>query len=976
MPDPGRPAGPPPGRPPSLGRRPRALVPTLVVLAILTSLSGLFTNFFTDLLWFRAIGYSSVFTTELRTKIFLFVLFGAIMAAAVAATIVLAYRLRPPYRAMSLEQQSLDRYRMGLQPYHRVVVPLVAGFIGLLAGASASGQWRTWLLWRNQVPFGVQDAQFGRDVGFFAFSYPWWRFVLGFAFAVVVLCLIAAAVTHYLYGGIRLQTPGDKTTHVARTHLSVLIGVFVLLKAVAYWLDRFGLAFSERGVVTGPSFTDVNAMLPAKTILTFIALICAVLFFASVLFRGWQLPGVGLGLLVLSAVLLGGVWPAIVQQFQVKPSEVDREQPFIARNIEATRQAYGLDKVQKDTYTPDTTAAPGQLRDDADTTASVRLLDPTVLPPTYTQLQQVRGFYEFPDALDVDRYMLDGEKRDMVVAVREVDLTGVPDTQKNWINLATVYTHGFGFVAAPGNTRDTEGRPVFVEGGLPPSNNLAEYEPRIYYGETSPAYSVVGAPQGAPNREFDLPDDSADNGQQNNTYAGKGGVPIGSLFNRLLYAVKFQERNFILSNRLNDASRVMYIRNPKDRVARVAPWLTLDGDPYPAIVDGRIQWIVDGYTTSNGYPYSNRTTLGEATTDSLTTTSRAVIARQDQVNYIRNSVKATVDAYDGTVTLYGWDESDPVLRTWQQAFPGTVQPRSAMSEELLAHVRYPEDLFKVQRELYRRYHVTDAVAFYGGQDFWLVPDDPVRGESGEAQPPYYLTIRMPDQVEPAFSLTSVYVPQRRQALAAFMAVNADAGEDYGTIRVLELPTNQQIDGPNQIRNQFRSDPEVGQLVNILERGGSQVEFGNLLTLPVGGGLLYVQPVYVAATGENETYPLLRKVLVTFGDELAFEDTLQQALDKVFQGQSGVDTGEPPVEGEEPPPPPPPPGGGGGNAVQQALADAQQAVQEGQQALRDQDFAAYGEAQDRLAEALQRAVDAGGDASASPGATASPTPDGG
>lgn len=934
---------------PRLSRRSRAVLPTIVVIALLLGIFGLFTNFYTELLWFRSVGFAEVFTTQLTTKIFLFFVFGLLMAGSVVGNLVVAYRFRPPYRALSIEQQSLDRYRVAVEPYLKLVVIGVAGLLGVLAGTSAAGEWRIWLLWRNSTPFGVADAQFGRDVSYFAFSYPWWRFVLGFCFAIVILSLIVSAVTHYLYGGIRLQTPGDKTSAAARVHLSVLLGVFLLLKAVAYWLDRYGLAFSERGVVTGPSYTDVNAVLYAKTILTVIALICALLFFANIVWRGWQLPGVGLGLLVLSAILIGGVYPAIVQQFQVRPNEVDREKPYIRRNIEATRFAYGLDDVRKTEYPAVTTASPGQLQQDAQTTASVRLLDPTILPPTYTQLQQVRGFYEFSAPLDVDRYTIDGSKRDVVAAVREVDLSGIPDTQKNWINEHLVYTHGFGFVAAPGNTRDEEGRPVFVEGGIPPSNDLAEYEPRVYFGERSPSYSIVGAPSGANPREFDYPDDASPDGQETNTYNGEGGVPIGSLFNRLLYATKFQERNILLSGALSDQSRILYVRNPKERAAKAAPWLTLDGDPYPAVINGRVQWILDGYTTSNGFPYSERTTLGEATADSLTTGQRAPVTQvQSQVNYIRNSVKVTVDAYDGTVSLYAWDESDPVLKTWRKAFPGTVKDRSAMSDELLAHVRYPEDLFKVQRELYTRYHVTNATAFYGGQDFWRVPEDPVRG--GEAQPPYYLTLRNPGEKEARFSLTTVYVPQRRDNLAAFMSVVADPGQDYGQFRVLELPSDRQISGPNQVRNQFRSDPEVGSLVNILERGGSQVEFGNLLTLPVGGGLLYVQPVYVEASG-GQTYPLLRKVLVSFGDRIAFEDTLQEALDVVFQGESGIGTGEPPPTGGQPPEPAP----GQSQALQEALQDAQQAFQDGQEALQRGDFAAYGEAQQQLAAALERAI---------------------
>jgi len=964
-------------------RRTRVLVPTLVVLGVLLALFTVFTSLWTDLLWFRSVGYSSVFTTQILTKTGLFLGFGLVMAAAIAANLVVAYRLRPPYRAMSPEQQSLDRYRMTLEPFRRLAVLVVAGGVGLLSGTSAAGEWRTWLTWVNRKSFGVTDPQFGIDVGYFAFSYPWWRFLLGFGFAVVILSLIAAAVTHYLYGGLRLQTPGEKATPAAQAHLSVLLGLFVLLKAVAYWLDRYGLAIKEDPLLTGLKYRDVNAVLPAKTILAVIALICAALFFANVFRRTWTLPGVGFGLLVLSAVLIGGVYPAIVQQFQVRPSEASKEAPYIERSINATRQAYALDDVQVQEYDARTIVDRQALAEDRSTIPTIRQLDPAVVSPTYRQFQQIRGFYGFPDSLDVDRYVVDGERRDTVIAVREVDLTGLPTGQRNWINEHLVYTHGYGVVAAFGNQRDAEGRPLFFEKNIPPEGELDLDQPRVYFGERSPAYSIVGAPEGANPRELDFPDDDSPTGQRNNTYEGEGGVPVGSLFNQLLYAMKFQEEKILLSDGLNSQSRILYIRNPRDRLEKVAPWLHIDGDPYPAVVDGRIQWILDGYTTVNGYPYSERTTLEESTSDSITATSRAVLAQpEEEVNYIRNSVKATVDAYDGTVSLYAWDESDPVLQVWQDAFPDTVQPRSEISDSLMQHLRYPEDLFKVQRDLYSRFHVDDPFAFYNGQDFWRIPDDPTKEASTDEQPPYYLTLQMPGQEEPAFSLTTTFAPQNRPTLAAFMAVNADPGEDYGTIRVLRLPSSTAIPGPGTVQANFSSDDEVANQLNILQRGGSAVQFGNLLTLPVGGGLLYVEPVYVRASG-GESYPLLRKVLVSFGEQIAFEDTLQEALDVVFGGEAGIDTGEEPPAGEEPPPPGEP-GAGANRALQQALADAQQALEDSQAALAAGDFAAYGVAQEALRDAITRAIQAqaqggsngegsGGSPSPSPTETPSPSP---
>jgi uncharacterized membrane protein (UPF0182 family) len=958
------------------------LLPTVIVAGVLLLVFSIFTGIYTDFLWFKSVGYSSVFTKELSTKTLLFFVFGLLFAAAVAVNFVVAWRTRPAYQALIPGQQELDRYRMAIDPYRRYVVLAIVALLGLIAGSSASSEWRTYLQWRNGQPFGVKDPQFGMDISFFAFDLPWWRFVLSFAFATVVLCLIAAAVTHYLYGGLRLQAAfGERATPAARVHLSVLLGTFVLLKAVAYWLDRYSLAVKEdrigRADFTGLTYTDVNAVLFGKITLAGIALICAVLFFANVFRRTWLLPGLGVGLLLLSALLVGGIYPAIVQRFQVKPAEPDKEAPYIKRNIAATRTAYGIDKVKVQDYTARTDASPGQLRADSETTATVRLLDPAVLSPTYKNLQQIKAYYDFQTSLDVDRYTIDGKRRDLVSAVRELDLTGLPAEQRNWINDHTVYTHGFGFVAALGNETDG-GRPSFVSSNIPPQGQIGKFEPRVYFGEESPSYSIVGGPKGSTARELDFPDDSSGTGQQNNTYAGKGGVEVSSLWRKLLFATKYKEANLLLSDRVNKDSRILFDRQPKKRVEKVAPWLTLDGDPYPAVVNGRIKWIVDGYTTTNGYPYATRSTLEDITADSQTTSSTALVTPVARVNYIRNSVKATVDAYDGTVELYQWDETDPVLKTWMKAFPRTVKPKSEISADLMAHLRYPEDLFKVQRTLLARYHVSDPQAFYGGGDFWRVPTDPTN-DRARAQPPYFLTLKMPGQESASFSLTSTFVPTgARENLVAFVAVNSDPGPDYGTFRVLQLPRSVQINGPSQVQNAFVSDAAVAEQINLLRRG-TTVKYGNLLTLPVGGGLLYVEPVYVEAEAAT-SFPLLRKVLVSFGNKVAFEDTLQQALDQLFSGESGVDTGEvtPPPGGTPTPTPTATgtasPGTGDNAALRAALADAQEAFADGQAALKANDFAAYGRAQTRLEDAIKRAVAAqSGSSSGSGAASPSPTP---
>ncbi|MEV5969182.1 UPF0182 family protein [Streptomyces sp. NPDC051921] len=940
------------GRP---SRRARTLLMTLGVLAVLAMAFVMFAGFWTDWLWFRSVHYSSVFTTTLWTKIGLFLVFGLLMALAVGLNIWLAYRLRPPLSAMSLEQQSLDRYRMGVAPFKKWVLLAVTALVGLIAGASASGQWRTWLMWVNGVPFGEKDPQFQLDVAFYAFDLPWYRFLLAFGFAATILSLIAAALTHYLYGGLRITSPGARATAAATGHLSVLLGVFVSLKAVAYWLDRYGLAvkssdFKATGNWTGLRYVDANAYLPAKTILFCIAVICAVLFFATLWRRTWQLPVIGFGLMVLSAILIGGLYPAIVQKFQVQPNEQAKEAPYIKKNIDATRKAYDIDSTQPEEYSGKSTVkAKDQLRADADTAASYRLVDPNIVSPTFQQLEQKRKYYQFPLTLDVDRY----QGKDTVVGLRELNIRGIP--KRNWINDHFTYTHGYGAIMATGTQTDANGSPIFTEQGLPTTGQLGPYEQRVYYGEKTDQYSIVGGPQ----KELDY----EENGEKTTSYAGKSGVNLSNAFNRAAYAVAFSEPQILYSGAIGEGSRILYNRTPKERVEAVAPWLTIDGDAYPAVVNGRIQWIVDAYTTTNGYPYASRTTLGETTADALTVGNqqRAVVAQQNQVNYIRNSVKATVDAYDGTVNLYQWDTKDPVLKTWMKAFPDTVKPRSEINPELMQHLRYPQDMFKVQRELLTRYHVQDPAQFYSGSDAWQVPDDPTN-KDGNAVPPYYLSIKMPGDPSQRFSLTTTFTPNGRPNLGGFMAVDADAtSKDYGKIRLLRV--GEDVPGPQQVQNKLNSLPSVATFVRDMKGADSDILYGNLLTVPLDGGFLYVEPVY--AQGRNLPYPLLKKVAVSYvdadqpdgdttKDTTVFEDNLTAALNAVF----GVDGATPPTT---PPPgtkPPTTTPTTNDAALKQAIADAQKAYDDGEAALQKGDWTAYGKAQEALQDALQRAADAG------------------
>jgi uncharacterized membrane protein (UPF0182 family) len=930
------------------GRRsPLTLTITILVVlsGVLLSLSG----FYADWLWFKSVDFTSVWTTVLTTKVFLFVIAGLLTSSTILLNIIIAYKRRPLYVPLSIEADNLERYRAQIEPIKRWVVLALAVGLFYFAGTSGSALWESWLLFKNSTSFGVKDPQFNMDISFFAFKLPFYQTLIAWGISTLVLAIIASAVVHYLYGGIRLQVQEDRTTVAARVQLSVLLGGVVLMKAVAYWFDRFHLALKESKLITGLTYTDVNATLPAKAILAAIAVVCALLFFANIIRRSWVLPAAGTALLVVSSVLIAGIYPGAIQQFQVKPSESSKEAPFIQRNIDATRDAYGLSDVTVSDYQATLTTSAGQLTKDAATIANIRLMDPNVISATFRQLQQIKPYYTFPESLDIDRYTVDGVKRDVAVAVRELNIAGNPS--RNWINDHLVYTHGFGFVAAFGNARDTDGKPSFAVGDLPPTKGLGDFEPRVYFGENVPDYSIIGGIKTDSPVEFDYPDDASANGQKNVTYSGTGGVPVGSLVNKIVFALKYQEQRILLSSLINKDSKILYNRNPRERVAKVAPWLTLDGDPYPAIIDGKILWIIDGYTTSAGYPYSRQTSLSSATSDALTANSTSVTAQGNQnINYIRNSVKATVDAYDGTVSLYQWDEKDPVLATWSKAFPGTIQPKSKISKSLLEHIRYPEDMFRVQREILSAYHVQTASAFYGGQDFWRVPRDPSTfGANAGAQPPYYLTLQMPGEAKPEFALTTPFVPRGgRENLSAFAVVNSDAGPDYGKISVLQLPRSTNVAGPSQVASNFEAKPEVANSLSLLRQGGSDVVLGNLLTLPVGGGLLYVQPVYVRATANAASYPLLQKVLVSFGDQIGYDDTLKGALDQVFGGNSGTATSSGTTNTTT---------GTTNSSLANALASAKQAYSDGLAALAKGDFAAYDKAQKRLKSALDSAINA-------------------
>ena len=896
-----RPPGParPSGRPALAQIRwPRLVLPVIACVIGFIVLVAIVAGIWTDWLWFSAVHYPSVFGITYGTRWAMFFIAGLFMALVTGANAVLAYRLRPIYRPVPTpggdSGAAGDSYRLAIDPHRRLLLGVLLAVIGVISGISAAGSWRTWLLFINQVPFHVRDRQFHLDLSFFVFTYPFIRLVLSYLFWAVLLSLVLAALVHYLYGGLRMQGRHPRVTVATQAHLFVLFGSFVLLKAVAYWVDRYGIDFSQRGAVTtGASYTDVNAVLPAKTVLAVIAVICALLFFAGAARRSPMLPAVGFGLLVLSAILIGGLYPAIIQQFVVKPNELAKETPYIQREIDSTRQAYGINaatvKVQQ--YSATSTASSSDLASQVSGLQGMRLLDPDVVSPTFQQLQQVKSYYQFPSQLAMDRYPMAGSTlpRDTVIAVR--GMGGPPPGQGNWINAHLVYTHGFGVVAATANSVQGNGNPSFVESQIPPTGVLQLRQPRVYFGQQQNTYAIVGGPAGGHQEELDYP---SDGGQQNNTYRGGGGVSVGSPLNRLLYAIKFRELNILLSGAINSDSKILYDQQPLARVAKVAPFLTLDGESYPVVADGQIWWVVDGYTTTDLYPYSQRVSLAQATSTSDAPGGSVAGQQIGQLNYVRNSVKAVVNAYTGAVTLYAWDPQDPILQTWMRAFPGIIKPKQDIPSYLTPHLRYPPDLFEVQRQVLAQYHVLSAQSFYGGQNFWAVPNSP--SDSQASQPPYYQTMTMPGAAT-QFSVTSSLVQRGRQNMAAYLAVDSDPqSADYGKIRVLQLPQDTAILGPDQVQSTFESDPGISSQLSLYRQNGSKVIEGDLITLPVAGALIYEEPFYIQAAGTagssfSGSYPVLKRIAVSFGGNVGFGPTLQSALSQVVPGLgSGTSSG--------------------------------------------------------------------------------------
>lgn len=988
------------------------IVAIVVAIAFICSIIFGFSTFITDCMWYAQLGFESVIWIQLAAKIGVWALYALLMAAFGYLSAYIAIKKRPGSEdgVYVKEKGNILDTKKGISSK---LAMHVAGVVSLIVGAVFGMQfynhWVQILLMFNYQSFGIKDPQFGFDNGFYVFALPGLRLFTRAFIVLLAVSLLFSVITNALMGAVRITLPVDgkgifSITKSARRQISAWFMLVIIFWSVLQILDVFAIVNLDGSKITGGSYTDMNAGVPSSIAMAVITLIVGIVITAWLLkshalngnvkigtrfvvaVKAWRTPAVAVASLVVCAMVLSFAWPALLQRFKVAPNAQELEATYIQRNIDATKFAYGLNNVKKESYNATSEGKSGALAKEAESTAQIRLLDPQVTSPTFRQLQQSKQYYTFADTLSVDKYDIDGVSQDTVIAARELDLAG--NDNRNWVNDHTVYTHGYGVVAAYGNKVTADGQPQFMEYGIPTQGKLTKlkkYEPRIYFSPNAPKYSIVGSPKGSAPWEFDYPTGS--NGALT-TFKGNGGPSVGNFFSKLLHAIRFESDQILFSDRVTANSQILYDRDPKTRVSKVAPYLTLDGRVYPAVVDGRVKWIVDGYTTSDSYPYSQMTDFGQVTQDSTTTTSRSIKGLTNQrANYIRNSVKATVDAYDGSVDLYVWDKKDPVIKAWRSIFPGHYHDISKISGDLMSHIRYPESLFKVQRHLLAKYHVDSASQFFSGEDFWQTPVDPTESQSLQRedilQPPYYLTLQTRGANKPVFSLVSTYIPagrSTREILTGFLSVNSDAGnvagkvsENYGQLRLQELPKVSNVPGPGQAQNNFNANANVSKELNLLESGSTKVKRGNLLTLPLGGGLVYVEPVYVQSSGST-SYPLLKKVLVAFGDQVGFADTLDEALNQVFGGNSGANAGDASnnsgvnniasnpkqkdsTKNSE---------NGNKNANAKAGADfsakakmalkrAAQALKDSDNAMKSGDWQAYGKAQKELSDAINDAI---------------------
>jgi hypothetical protein len=874
---------------PATRRRRRWIIALVIILIILFAFLKTFAIFYTDALWFSSVNLHSVWLKLFETKVGLMVVFAAIFAVGLLASLVVAERLAPKGPSLDAEDEFVKRYQEVIGPYSRWLRVAVVTVLSLIVGSQAIGQWNNWILFENSTSFPTTDPQFHRNIGYYVFTLPFEQFLVHWALVALFLILIVTALSHYLNGGIRLQGSRPRVRPAVKAHLSVILGLLALVKAVGYYLARFSLDTSTNGYVQGAGYTDVHARLPALELLILVSLAAAVLLIYNIRRQGWALPILGVGLWFLVALTAGTIYPAAVQALKVNPAQNTLEAPYIQRNINATRAAFGLNQVESSNYPASSNLSASELTANSDTLANVRLWDPTQTQPTYDKLQDIRSYYQF-NTLAVDRYKVNGLDTPVVVGVREINDGDLPSN--SWVNTTLQYTHGYGMIVSPANVETVNGDPQFAVSDVPPVSNSGLptiTQPSVYFGLNNTGYVVANTKQLEINYQLS-------NGTNIEThYSGSGGVQLSNFFDQALFAIRFSDLNLIISNQITSNSRLMFDRGVQARVAKAAPFLSLDADPYPVLLNGQINWVQDAYTTTDNYPYSQNANTGALSSGS---------GLNQNFNYVRNSVKVLINAYTGKMTFYVMDPKDPIIETYEKAFPHMFTQASKMSAELKAHIRYPEDIFTVQATMYGRYHITNAQSFYSAADAWTLSPSPGSGSPSQAlqttlttnaqgeevstgqlvrMAPIYQELQIPGQTQQSFSLLDAFVPvssqSQIQTLSGFMIAGSDPGH-YGQLEMFVTPRNSPVQGPSIVAAKIDATSAVSQEVSLLNQNGSSVLLGNVLMIPVAKALLYIQPLYVQSS--RNAFPELQRVIAVYGNQpAAIGNTLGAALTTLF-----------------------------------------------------------------------------------------------
>jgi len=842
-------------------RRKRPRVTTIIGLALLGLLlaSTAIAGFYTDLLWFEELEQAGVFWRSIGWRWAVGTIFALLSFALLYVNLRIARGMAPAKTLRAVEdpgyrfEAALQSVRQTADRLARPAILFGSLLVGLIAGIAMANSWQTFALAFNGGSFGVADPQFGRDLGYFFFTLPALTLVRQWLTGMLILTLVATTVVHVLNGSIR---PWDRwrgfDPHV-KAHLSVIGGLIIVAQAFAYWLDIFNLNYSPRGQVVGASYTDVHAQLPAYQILIVVAIVSGIILLLNIRVRGWRLPIIAIGTWLAAAIVIGGIYPMLVQQFRVAPNEVAAEVPYLERNITATRAAFGLDAIDVRAFPAEESLTASALAANAETISNVRLWDPAIAVQTYQQLQAFRTYYDFHD-VDVDRYTVDGVRRQVLISAREMNVEHLADQAQTWVNQHLVYTHGYGVVVSPVSESSSQGYPHFIVKDIPPTSTTSDEDlqvtqPAIYFGETASNY-VIAATQ-LPEFDYPIGDANAET-----SYTGAGGIPVGGGLGRVAFALRFSAPQIVFSKYIGPESRVLFRRSITERITAIAPWLAQDGDPYPAIVDGRVVWVIDCYTVSDRYPYSER---------------------YGGINYIRNSVKATVDAYDGTTTLYAIDETDSLLAAWRRAFPDLVKGADLMPEAVREHFRYPEDLFALQAEVYKTYHMLDPKVFYNKEDQWALPGEAAE-DGGAVMVPFYVLMELPQEATQDFMMMMPFTPRTKDNMIGWMAAKSDPGK-YGERVVYTFPKQRLVLGPEQVSARINQDPTISQQLTLWSQRGSNVLFGNLLVIPIEDSIVYIQPLYLQA--EKTAMPQLTRVIVAYADRVAMEEDLATALLSVF-----------------------------------------------------------------------------------------------